>query len=266
MTSTVIGKLDYDDDIARIEGDSVPTRKMIAKVAAFLKARPMKGKNVVAQIIEEGDKAGWIEHIEELPLDEKMKKAGFGQPTPGPEAGVSAQDVSENMKTAGAAFKDAAPERAPAQIPQNTGLKTVEGQITFIDLAAHKITVKDRAGTSHTMVWSPALHDKMSQQKQWWFVKITGEHQEDVDIWKLVSVEFFKRPDDWPASQHGGGGWKGQPRNERLIAFLALHRDAVSLFQSTTTPDTLDYEQAEDVVYERAKRTLEQAMKDFGSA
>ena len=247
MTLTVIGKLDYDGDTARIEGDSVPTRKMISKVAAFLKARPLKGKNVVAQIIEEGDKAGWIEHVQELPLDEKLKKAGFGQPTPGP---APAEQKEEE----------------PANPPSNTGLKTVEGQITFIDPAAHKITVKDRAGTSHTMVWPPALHDKMSQQKQWWFVKITGEHQEDVDIWKLISVEFFKRPDDWPASQHGGGGWKGQPRNERLIAFLALHRDAVQLFQSTTTPDTLDYEQAEDVVYERAKKTLERAMKDFGGA
>ena len=57
MTSTVIGKFDYEGDTARIEGDSVPSRKMIAKVAAFLKVRPMKGKNVVAQIIEEGDKA-----------------------------------------------------------------------------------------------------------------------------------------------------------------------------------------------------------------
>jgi hypothetical protein len=88
MTSTVIGKLDYDGDTARIEGDSVPTRKIIAKVAAFLKARPLKGKDVVAQIIEEGDKAGWIEHVQELPLDEKMKKAGFGQPTPVNETAV----------------------------------------------------------------------------------------------------------------------------------------------------------------------------------
>jgi len=246
MTATVIGKFDYEGDEARIEGDSISSRKMISKVAAFLKARPLKGKNVVAQIIEEGDKSGWIEHVQELPLDEKMKKAGFGQPTPGPAPIEQKEREIENP-------------------PTNTGLKTVEGQITFIDPAAHKITVKDRAGINHTMIWPPALHEKMSQLKQWWFVKVTGElAQEGFDIWKLISSDFFKRPDDWPASQHGGGGWKGQPRNERLIAFLALHRDAVSLFQSTTTPDTLDYEQAEDVVYERAKKTLERAMKDCG--
>ncbi len=102
MTSTVIGKLDYDGDTARIEGDSVPTRKMLAKVAAFLKARPMKGKNVVAQIIEEGDKAGWIERVEELPLEDKMKKAGFGQPTPGPAPTPPQKEVP--------------PERAPDEL------------------------------------------------------------------------------------------------------------------------------------------------------
>jgi phage recombination protein Bet len=102
MTSTVVGKLDYEGDTARIEGDSIPTRKMLAKVAAFLKARPMKGKNVVAQIIEEGDKAGWIERVEELPLEDKMKKAGFGKPTPGP--------------TSTPPQKEAPPERAPDEL------------------------------------------------------------------------------------------------------------------------------------------------------
>ena len=51
--------------------------------------------------------------------------------------------------------------------------------------------------------------------------------------------------------------------NPKLAAFLALHRDAVALFQSTTTPDSVSYEEAEDIVYEQAKKTLEQAMKDF---
>jgi len=251
MTSTVIGKLDYEGDTARIEGDSVPTRKMIAKVAAFLAIKDnklggsLKGKNVVAQIIEEGDKAGWIEHIEELPLEDKMKKAGFGQPTPGP-----------------------APSTEPAKPApgneSNPGLKTVEGQITAIDKPAHKITLKDRAGASHTFVWGPGPDADFQKLEQWWFCKVTGEYLPDVDIWRALGQGFFKRPDDWPKSGGSGGGKYSQPRNERLIAFLALHRDSVQLFQSTTTPDSLDYEEAEDVVYERAKKTLERAMKDFG--
>jgi hypothetical protein len=51
-----------------------------------------------------------------------------------------------------------------------------------------------------------------------------------------------------------------------LIAFLALHRDAVALFQSTTTPDSVSYEEAEDIVYEQAKKTLNKAMEDFNGS
>ena len=53
---------------------------------------------MVAQIIEEGDKAGWIEHVQELPLDEKMKKAGFGQPTPVNETAVIGTNTFELVR------------------------------------------------------------------------------------------------------------------------------------------------------------------------
>jgi hypothetical protein len=253
MTLTVIGKLDYEGDEARIEGDSVSSRKMIAKVVSFLTIKDnklggsLKGKNVVAQIVDEGKYAGWIERVEELPLEDKMKKAGFGQPTPG-----SAPSTEPAKSAPG---KEGGP-----------GLKAVEGQIVSIDKPAHKITLKDRAGESHTFVWGPGLDADFQKLEQWWFCKVTGEYLPDVEIWKAISQGFFKRPDDWPKSGGSGGGKYSQPRNERLIAFLALHRDSVQLFQSTTTPDSLDFEAAEDVIYDRAKKTLERAMKDFGGA
>ena len=130
MTRTIIGKFDYEGDTARIEGDSVPSRKMIAKVVSYVAMRgnktstSLKGKNVVAQIIEEGEFSGWIEHVQELPLDQKkpateptkeeldrsreeynataakMAKAGFGQPTPGP-----APDTHKEVLPAGTTLK-----------------------------------------------------------------------------------------------------------------------------------------------------------------
>ena len=244
MTRTIIGKFDYENDEARIEGDSVTSRKMIAKVAAFLKARPMKGKNVVAQIIEEGDKAGWIERVEELPLEDKMKKAGFREPTPGP-----------------------APSTEPAKPApgneSNPGLKTVEGQITAIDKPAHKITLKDRAGASHTFVWGPGPDADFQKLEQWWFCRVTGEYLPDVEMWRALGQGFFKRPDDWPKSGSGGGKYS-QPRNERLIVFQNMHTAALQGAQFTVTPDTQDYDAFMDVVYARAKKDTEQAMKDFG--
>lgn len=190
------------------------------------------------------------------PDPDKLKKHGFGESTPGPAPVEQKQEEK----------KDCTSSDTPADAPPNAALKTVEGQITFIDPAAHKITVKDRAGASHTMVWPPALHDKMIQQKQWWFVKITGEHQTDFDIWKLMACDFFKRPDDWPAPQHGSGGWKGQPRNERLILFQNLHTAALDGAMHATTPDSQDYDEFMDMVYVRAKKDTERAMKDFGGA
>ena len=44
MTRTIIGKFDYEGNEARIEGDSVPSRKMIAKVAAFINSQAIVGK------------------------------------------------------------------------------------------------------------------------------------------------------------------------------------------------------------------------------
>ena len=54
--------------------------------------------------------------------------------------------------------------------------------------------------------------------------------------------------------------------NPTMAAFLALHRDSVALFQTTTTPDTVNFEDAEQIVYEQAKKALERAMKDFGGS
>ena len=277
MTSTVIGKFDYEGDTARIEGDSVPSRKMIAKVVSYVAMRgnktstSLKGKNVVAQIIEEGEFSGWIEHVQELPLDQKkpateptkeeldrsrekynataakMAKAGFGQPTPGP-----APDP---------AHKEAQPA-GPAKDP---GLKIVEGQIIAIDKPAHKITLKDRAGEHHTFVWGPANDADFQKLEQWWFCKVTGEHQEDFDIWKAMGTGFFKRPDDWPARGGASGGHQYQPRNERLIVLQSCAKLAAEVYAITTTPDTQDFDQAMDTIIARAIKDTETLMKNGGA-
>jgi hypothetical protein len=117
----------------------------------------------------------------------------------------------------------------PAQQPQQPGnnqssctspdtptLKTVEGQIITLDVPAHKVVLKTKDGQQHGFVWPPALNDQMSRLKQWYFARLTGEHQKDVDIWKLTAQEFFKRPEDWPATVHSRV-FGGQPRNDKAI-------------------------------------------------
>lgn len=116
------------------------------------------------------------------------------------------------------------PKESSAQAPLNTGLKTIEGQITTLDIPAHKVWLKDREGNTHYFIWGPALHDKMSGLKQWWFVRLTGEYEKDVDLWRLTAQDYFKRPDDWPFKKPvGKGTW--QPRNENLIVFQCTYKE-----------------------------------------
>jgi hypothetical protein len=100
--------------------------------------------------------------------------------------------------------------------PDTPTLKTVEGQIVVLDVPAHKVVLKTKDGQQHAFIWPPALNDQMGKLQQWYFARLTGEHQVDVDIWKLTAQEFFKRPEDWPATVHSRV-FGGQPRNDKAI-------------------------------------------------
>jgi len=56
----------------------------------------------------------------------------------------------------------------------------------------------------------------------------------------------------------------GNGKNQKLITFLALHRDAVSMFQTTNPLSDQGFNDAMDQVYERAKKDLDRAMADCG--
>jgi len=193
--------------------------------------------------------------------DGKVSKIWEDKTAPADEPTKAAIDKSrEECNAKGNAAQEEKKDCTPSNTP---ALKTVEGQIVEIDKPAHKITVKTRDGQKHPFVWPPALDAEFSKLNQWWFTKVSGEHVADVDLWRATGQGFFKRPDDWPAPKGGSGGHSYQPRNERLIAFLALHRDAMS---GAPISSDQDYDAVMDMVYNRAKRDVEQAFKDFGGA
>lgn len=228
---TLTGKLtDYEGDVARINDQP---KKMLPAAAKWCADRLRKGMTVDYNLVEDGEKKGWISKIWERKIptgdsDEKRQAAGFNNPIP------------------------------PAG---NPGIKTVEGQIVGIDYDAHKINVKDRAGQQHVMIWPPPLHDQMCKLKQWWFTKITGEFQADVELWKLTAQDFFRRPDDWPASQHGGGGWKGQPRNEKLILVEVMLKAYAELWPNCHTPDTVTFKAAREEILAAVEEDLPRVLK-----
>jgi hypothetical protein len=151
--------------------------------------------------------------------------------------------------------------RTSPEKPVTEGLKTVEGQIVNIDHPAHKVTVKDRAGTLHSFVWGPTFNDQMAKLQQWWFTKITGEQEKDFpDLWRLTAQGFFKKPDDWPQSQHHGKGGSYQPRNERAIIMQVVFKEACETArQFSKLSDTFD-EDAANAAWEWAVAKTEATM------
>jgi hypothetical protein len=105
-----------------------------------------------------------------LSTAERLKKAGFGQPTtvPAKDELLSDAEVQALKARADAAAKEKA--EIADKTPLVSGIKIVQGQITELDLAGHHITVKDKAGAHHEMVWAAPLNEKMAKLKQWFFV------------------------------------------------------------------------------------------------
>lgn len=169
-----------------------------------------------------------------------------------------------------------APEGAPKEPAESTqkavgactpppGLKTVEGQIIFIDYGAHKVTLKDRPGATHTFIWSASMHDKMSQLKQWWFAKLTGEHEKEADLWRLTAQDFFKRPDDWPYQGGKGGGRQFQPRNEKLIVAQCLVKAYTDLYIASNPPDGVDFNTGRETILAAVEQDVDRVMKAGGA-
>lgn len=117
--------------------------------------------------------------------------------------------------------------KADCTSPNTPSRKTIEGQITTLDIPAHKVWLKDREGKEHYFIWGPALHDQMSKLKPYWFVKLTGEYEADVDLWRLEAQEYFKRPDDWPVQKKA---WTGQVRNDKIIVLQSCMKVAADVW------------------------------------
>jgi hypothetical protein len=187
---TLTGVLtDYEGDVARINDQP---KKMLPAASKWCHDRLKKGMVIDYDLVDDGEKKGWIAKLWErkvVPTDgERLRSAGFNTPNEPP------------------------PKKESPDMP---ALKTVEGQIIVLDVPAHKVVLKTKDGQQHGFTWPPALNDQMAKLKQWFFVKLTGEHEKEFDIWRLTAQEYFKRPDDWPAPAHKGGGF--QPRNDKAI-------------------------------------------------
>jgi hypothetical protein len=122
-----------------------------------------------------------------------------------------------------------------------------------IDPATRTLTFRPDNAFAEDIAWGPAQDAALGKYKENYKAKVTYEVGTPNRLTEILSL--FKKD--------GSGKGSYQPRNEKLIAFLALHRDAVSAFPMSSSQD---YEKTMDVIYAQAARDTERAMKDFGGA
>lgn len=260
---TLTGKLsDFEGDVARI--NDVP-KKMLPAAAKWCNDRLKKGMTIDYDVVEDGEKKGWISKLWE-------RKA---YPSSGDKTAdqIAKEREDYNAKAAKAGFNVPPQQQGNNQSsctspdkPAANGIKTVEGQIVLLDKPAHKITIKTRDGQQHSFVWTPALDAEFGKLNQWWFTKVTGEHEADFDIWRATSQGFFKRPEDWPFAKAGGfGGKTFTPRNEKLIVVQALTKAYCELWMSTNTPDHVSFEDARAEILKAVEADLPTLMRLGGA-
>ncbi|MFA5379272.1 MAG: hypothetical protein WC455_26185 [Dehalococcoidia bacterium] len=188
---------------------------------------------------------------------------------PEPVAPSEAQKVIDAENAAGDARKAAndAYVKELAGAPKNpveATTKIVQGQIIAIDQGTHTIEVKDKVGVRHPMMWAGPLNDSMARLKQWFFVSISAE--KSGEYWRVIDQTYFKRPEDWPVHGGGSGGWKGQPRNERIIVLQSTLKVCAEVWTHTHMKiDDLDFERGMDEIVARAIKDTDTLMKAGGS-
>ena len=127
------------------------------------------------------------------------------------------------------------------------------GKIASIDLTKRTIVLMDKDSILHPYKVPEALDIILQKQKQGWYVKITSEGE------SAKRIEYAPRPADWPFQK--GQGKQYQPRNERLIVIQSCAKLAADVFAITTTPDTMDFDTAMDLIIDRAIHDADWIMK-----
>jgi hypothetical protein len=283
MIGTLNSKAMDDNGVMVARIDEKPY-KVLSYVLPFLE-RIETGAQVEVTITQD-DRISKINRVRQQQRDpetaQKMSKAGFGEPqtqsaeqikkehdeynarargTPTDQPGVSViGGVNEVKAPAGGIEGIVAATKAKAQeekkdctssiTPTQSGLKTVEGQITAINYEKRGLAVKDKAGDSHPFYWSELfkmVNYKGEPLQQWWFVRITAELRTSDDTWWVTAQEYFKKPEDWPKSQAHGGGRQFVPRNEKPMAYESAFKTCAELVRPDDFPG-MTYDQRVEAV------------------
>lgn len=219
---TLTGKLsDFEGDVARI--NDIP-KKMLPAAAKWCNDRLKKGMTIDYDVVEDGEHKGWIAKLWErkaAPVtdiagdaveraQEKMAKAGFGQPT---QQGGKGSCTSPNT-----------PADAGLNSDVRSASKTLKGSISSVNAAKKILIVEDTDGITHGFAYPVELDVLINKQKPGWFVEVTYRTQGDREL--LSDVKYAERPANM---RKGGSGWKSQPRNEKPMIYESAFKSCAEL-------------------------------------
>ena len=185
---TLTGKLDYEGDTARIEGDSQASRKMLPAAAKWCAGRLKKGMIVGCELVPDGDKHGWISKI----YEHKQESQTCTSP--------------------------AAPAGAGLNPDVRSAPKTIKGTVSSVNAEKRIFIVEDTDGITHGFSFPAEIDVLVKKQKPGWFVEATYRTQGDREL--LSDVKYAERP---AGMQRKGGAGNFQPKKPRITVSATVN-------------------------------------------
>jgi len=142
-----------------------------------------------------------------------------------------------------------APIAAPA--PKESSMKTFEAKLSMVNFETRTFTLWTEE-FKVSVSWTGQHFDtEMSKFKQWDKVKATYEIGNPNTLIDIV-----------PEKKVWQGKGNYQPRNDKLIVLQSNFRTITDLFNQCTCPDTQSFDEACEVIYEKALAITARMMLD----
>jgi hypothetical protein len=119
----------------------------------------------------------------------------------------------------------------------------VLGVVESLDAPNRKAVISDEGGVMHPLIWPAGyLDEKFGKLKPGYYRKFSGEAAKP-DVVTAIGWMGKDEP-EWVKARYkalhpqgGGGGWKGQPRNERAIILQCCMKVAADVWMHTHDPE-----------------------------
>ena len=136
-------------------------------------------------------------------------------------------------------------------------LKEVKGQISDISKEKRKIAIETKEREFVILEWVAGLDAIMAKQKEHWFVQITYEEVNGVNV--INTIAYWEKPADWPQRPSSGGrkSYGKSPEERKDIRLMACLKSATELWQSPCVSDEIEMQPYEDVCLRITKAAVE---------